>query len=395
MEQLQTERSEAHTGMKAKGDERSCARSWWALLGCALMLTWASCLAVSEAADITPGYTFTPGERNITDVKLNAASAGTVATTFYTTKSADTAVNADTLLFYSASGSAFKKTTVQTLFNNVPQLLSLGTVASTGDFSVNTSKFTVSATTGNTAVSGNLTVASNLTVTGTSVFGGPMTVGTLTVTNGSTLAGGAAASGSWAWLSGAITLNSGVPLTVAGQQTNTADMVLGTTNTNTVTINATLAGTLQGTPTVSLTTKASAVGADAVLLKDSADTNKLKTVLVSALGPLTFTTNASVTAGLPINMAHGLGGVPDAFQVLFLCTNADAGYVAGDYVPAYQMSENTYAGLRTGGGANATNVWALVNNVALYTFNKTNPAGGFSAITVTNWNVVVKATRNR
>lgn len=49
---------------------------------------WAGWLATATAADITPGYTFSSGEANVTHTKLNNAAAGTINSTFYSGKSA-------------------------------------------------------------------------------------------------------------------------------------------------------------------------------------------------------------------------------------------------------------------------------------------------------------------
>lgn len=64
---------------------------WWqklmAAVMCAVMLQpWGAYRLM--AADVTPGYTFTAGEANVTHTKLNNATAGTIATTFYSGKSA-------------------------------------------------------------------------------------------------------------------------------------------------------------------------------------------------------------------------------------------------------------------------------------------------------------------
>lgn len=53
---------------------------------CAVMLQpWGAYRLM--AADITPGYTFTSGEANVTHTKLNNSAAGTINTTFYSGKS--------------------------------------------------------------------------------------------------------------------------------------------------------------------------------------------------------------------------------------------------------------------------------------------------------------------
>ncbi len=321
-------------------------------------------LQLSGAADITPGYTFTPAEKNITDVKLNAAASGTVATSFYTGKSADTAVGADTMLFYSSSAGTYKKTTLTTLFGNLPAVNGLSTINSVGNFSVATSKFTVAAASGDTAIAGNLTVATNLTVTGTS-----------------TLTGTVAAGGN---------LTVATNLTVTGAQTNAGSMTLGDAAADTITINGTLAGTLYGAPVVGFT-NATPLTTDKFLFQASGDSSKLRIgTLPTVIN--TFTTNGSIRT-TTLDVAHGLGGTPDAVNFLLVCTNAELGYAIGDELPIYQ-AVNTSENNVLMGGANTTNVFFAMNVLtAIDIRSKTNAAAGVTPIVNTNWNVRVRAIK--
>ncbi len=345
-------------------------------------------LQLSGAADITPGYTFTPAEKNITDVKLNAAASGTVATGFYTNKSANTAVAADTMLFFSSSAGTYKKTTLTTLFGNLPAVNGLSTINSVGNFSVATSKFTVAAASGDTAIAGNLTVATNLTVTGTSTLtgtvaaGGNLTVATnLTVTGTSTLTGTVAAGGN---------LTVATNLTVTGAQTNAGSMTLGDAAADTITINGTLAGTLYGAPVVGFT-NATPLTTDKFLFQASGDSSKLRIgTLPTVIN--TFTTNGSIRT-TTLDVAHGLGGTPDAVNFLLVCTNAELGYAIGDELPIYQ-AVNTSENNVLMGGANTTNVFFAMNVLtAIDIRSKTNAAAGVTPIVNTNWNVRVRAIK--
>lgn len=377
--------------IQALSDRAKIAACW--CLACLLAVAF---LQISGAADITPGYTFTPGEKNVTDVKLNAATSGTVATSFYTSRSAATAVNADTLLFYSASGSVFKKSTVQTFFNNVPQLNSLGTVNSVGDFTVNTSKFTVTAATGNTAVGGHLTVATNLTVTGTTTLTGALAGSSIStsggIQSGTTLTVGTDIT----WLGKAVG-SLGGSLYVSGNVTNAGDVYLGDAAGDTVTLTGTLAGTLQGTPTVSLTAKATPTTADSVLLQDAAAANVLKSATLSSLGTAmfaTFTTNLSLSTTL-LNVPHGLGGNPDSYHMFFVCTNAELGFNVGDEVLSHNMVNGSERQLGLV-GANATNIFAGLGAITAGSLNIRSPTNltfGVTAITPTNWHFGVRAVR--
>lgn len=66
------------------------------------------------AADITPGYTFTSGEANVTHTKLNNSAAGTINTTFYSGKSSagSDPNTAFEILLRDTSLDVFKRTTL-------------------------------------------------------------------------------------------------------------------------------------------------------------------------------------------------------------------------------------------------------------------------------------------
>lgn len=81
-----------------------------------LTLSLVGCAWPVKAADITPGYVFSPGEQNITDVKLNTATAGSVNTSLFTSKSAKTTLDSvDLFLVYDPSAGAFRKVTFSNL----------------------------------------------------------------------------------------------------------------------------------------------------------------------------------------------------------------------------------------------------------------------------------------
>jgi hypothetical protein len=78
-----------------------------------------------SAADITKGYTFTTGERNVTHTKLNNLVDGaSINTSFFTDKTATTSpTGADLLLLYSAGSSAYRKISVGNLLLNNADLI--------------------------------------------------------------------------------------------------------------------------------------------------------------------------------------------------------------------------------------------------------------------------------
>lgn len=378
-------------------------------LGACLLFT-----LIVGAADITPGYTFTSGEKNITHTKLNDAASGSINTTFITSKSAQTAVGADVMVYYATADAGFRKTTLSTLFGNAPAINGLSTINSVGDFSVATSKFTVSATTGNTAVGGNLTVATNLTVSGECSFYGT-TSGTLFgVTN---LSGNAAATTlvvngnagtignalkvyGGATFSGASVFSNSVTFyqntTVSGNSTVNGNVTLGDAAGDTLTLNGTLAGTVQGTPTVSTTAKSTIAAADVLLIGDSADSSKLKGVVLSnVLRHATAQTYVPGASGT-VTLAHNLGGIPQSFRLALVCTNADVatGYAVGDEVEGIVAKESSGAHeplfLPRIDGTNV--VVARHNGGGVELIPKTG--GAWTAVTAeTNWNLKIYTVR--
>jgi hypothetical protein len=80
----------------------------------------------SFGADITPGYTFSSGEANVTHTKLNNASAGTINTSFYSGKgSAGTDPNtAFTLLIHNTTLDSYQKMPISSLLDHASLLSS-------------------------------------------------------------------------------------------------------------------------------------------------------------------------------------------------------------------------------------------------------------------------------
>lgn len=85
---------------------------------------------MAGAADITPGYTFSSGEANVTHTKLNNAAAGTINTSFYSGKgSAGTDPNtAFTILIHNTTLDTYQKMPISTLLDHA-SLLTSRTVA--------------------------------------------------------------------------------------------------------------------------------------------------------------------------------------------------------------------------------------------------------------------------
>lgn len=340
------------------------------------------------AADVTGGYTFTSGEKNVTHTKLNSLGAGTINATFYTDKSAQTAVGADTLLYYAAAEAAFRKTTLTTLFANAPAINGLSTLNSVGNFSVNTSKFTVNATTGTAAVEGHLTVGTNLSVTGTTTL-----TGTLTTTNSASIGALSAASlgvsGNSA-LTG--TLSVGSTLTGIGAASFWNNVTLGNDAGDAITFTGTMAGTLQGTPTVSLTSVTLDASNDKVLIQDASDSSKLKIASLSGALLNTYSNQYAFDTTLK-DSAHSLGDYPDMVRWAIVCTNATLGFAVGDEVDIASLVDSAKYGVWYSAGANSSNVFCAFESNTLYLRNKTNATAGVSSTAATNWNLRVRAVK--
>lgn len=100
----------------------------WTVFLCALLLQpWGAYRLL--AADITPGYTFTSGEQNVTHTKLNNAASGTINTTFYSGKSSAGADpnTAFQILLRDTSLDVFKVSTLAAAFFDHSSLLSART----------------------------------------------------------------------------------------------------------------------------------------------------------------------------------------------------------------------------------------------------------------------------
>ena len=259
-------------------------------------------------------------------------------------KTTDTAIFTSSLKTICDGGgndSSLKLSTTAAAFTGTVDVA--GNVVLDGNITVNTNKFTVVAASGNTAVGGTFsaagatTLSSTLNVTGAAVFsstvaasgnistsGGNLTVyGNIVQSNAgasNTLAGGLTV-GNAAVFNGGVTFNSTTSFTsaisVAGITNSgtflstgaatigtVGGVALGPTTITSVTVsgpstfngNTTLGDTAGDTVTVgsanvtftNLATKTTPIAADKLLLRDSADSNKLKLVDFSSVGAAKF-----------------------------------------------------------------------------------------------------------
>jgi len=175
------------------------------------------------------------------------------------------------------------------------------------------------------------------------------------------------------------TANTNRYLTLAGLMTNppTAD---GITNTDTFLIwsTATNAGNLYGTnPTLA---KVSLSGLS----------NFVATVVTNVFGAARFTSSESnLVTGVVADVPHGLGGTPQEVRWVIVCKTNDVGYVVGDEVPADMVELGE--GYMLGGGANATNVFASLQNAGFTLNNKAS--GATEPALATRWKAKAYAVR--
>lgn len=307
-----------------------------------------------------------------------------------------------------------------------------GTLSSAGNFAVATTRFTVAAASGNTAVAGTLNVTGACVFTATGSFGGNLSTSqTFTcrafVQNdaaGSNSLSGSLTVGGISTFNNSVQFNSSVsfaqPATFSGGVssptiTATSTSALGTASAGSLTTTGavTCGGNLSvnGNTTIgdaagdsltlnaatwttpNLPAKATPVSADTILLRDSADSNRVKTALVSSIRPTVWDSgNISLstlyawnnTGGVAqITGAHTLGANPVQFDAFLECVTANNGFSIGDRVPLssvwfttwgngfYQLTVNASSWyLTTNVGGNVSQIMDR-NTGGIVTFNPT------------------------
>ena len=281
-------------------------------------------------------------------------------------KTTDTAIFTSSLKTICDGGgndSSLKLSTTAAAFTGTVDVA--GNVTLAGNITVNTNKFTVVAASGNTAVGGTFSVAgattlsTTLNVTGAAVFsstvaasgnistsGGNLSVyGNIVQSNAgasNTLAGGLTV-GNAAVFNGGVTFNSTTSFTsaisVAGITNSgtflstgaatigtVGGVALGPTTITSVTVsgpstfngNTTLGDAAGDTVTVgsanvtftNLATKTTPIAADTVLLRDSADSNKLKLVAFSSVGAAKFIYSETISRAPGSEQSNTLASPP-------------------------------------------------------------------------------------
>ncbi len=247
--------------------------------------TIAGTLSVTGTSSHTGNATFggtvsVTGDTTLTgDLAVNGGDVTTTATTFNLVNATATTVNfagaATALTIGATTGTATIRNTTVAITNNATVGGTLGVTGATtlsgtanvvGDFSVNTNKFTVAASSGNTAVAGTFSVTGTSSHTGNSTFGGTVGItGDLSVNTNKftvTAASGNTAIAGTLGVAGDVAVNTN-KFTVAASSGNT--VIAGTAgvagdfavNTNKFTVvaasgNTSVAGTLAVTGNTTL-----------------------------------------------------------------------------------------------------------------------------------------------
>jgi len=279
------------------------------LTGSTVSSTYTGLLKTTDTAIFTSSLkTICDGGGNDSSLQLSttaAAFTGTVDVAGNVTLAGNITVNTNKFTVVAASGntavggtfSAAGATTLSTTLNVTGAAVFSSTVAASGN---------ISTSGGNLSVYGNIvqsnagasnTLAGGLTVGNAAVFNGGVTFNSTTtftsaisvagITNSGTfLSTGAATIGTVGGVAlGTTTITSATVsgfLTVAGPSTLNGNTTLGDAAGDTVTV-----GSANVTFT-NLATKPTPIAADTVLLRDSADSNKLKLVAFSSVGAAKF-----------------------------------------------------------------------------------------------------------
>lgn len=273
------------------------------LTGSSVASTYSSLLKTTDSTTFSATLkTICDGAGNNSSFQLASGSAaflGTLDITGNTTLAGNFTVATNKFIVASATGNT---TVGGTLAVSAAATLS-NTLAVTGAVTMSSTlavSSNISTSGGNVTVYGNITqsnaaasssIAGALTVGGATVFNGGVTFNSTTSFSSSISVAGFTNSGTLV-STGAATIGTvgGVALgpttitsvTVSGPSTFNGNTTLGDAAGDTVTVGA------QTVTFSNLASKASTVAADTFLVRDSADSNKLKTVVASAVGAAKF-----------------------------------------------------------------------------------------------------------
>lgn len=309
----------------------------------------------AQAGDVNKGYTFTPGEKNVTHTKLNnLVDLASINPTFITDKAAATVPNnADLFVIYSQSAGDLRKATLLTMMVNNTNLISTQTEVAAP---ATNSLFLMLSPGGFEKI-----CANNLFSNWPSLMGSP------------------------AWI-GSLSTASNNPLFTVWDP--------GSTNWRTVSF-TNLPSLL--TPT-NLTPAASLTNTDKVVVYTGSNATPQSvtlSVVSNAVTPRVFTAGPfAITNGYIMQIPHGWTNTPQVVRWTIVCTNADTHFEPGDEVDASQViySSSTPRPLFMG-GANTSNVWVSINPLPSSSATIADKTSGqFAAFwTSSKWNLKVYA----
>jgi hypothetical protein len=317
----------------------------------------------AAGADINKGYTFTPGEKNVTHTKLNnLVDAASINTSFFTDKTATTAPGAnDVLLLYSASAAGFRKVTLNNL------------VLANGNLILDQTEDTNPAT-NDWVLSYDVSGSALKKVTWQSLLNSDGLINARTNwltpnTNTFLLAYDA---GTWSKVERQNLFHD----FFTTQQFTNLDAAVSLSGSDRFWIES---AAESGPRTITL---------DGV--RNYIDASPGTIALTNQL-PVTFVSDeADVATGLAVNVAHGLGGVPQQVHAVMVCKTSDLAWAVGDEVSASGFNISN-ANPAISWGANATNVFVSVESTTLGIRRKDTGVG--ATITTSSWKLKVYATR--
>jgi len=357
---------------RAKSEERRAQSG-------AVLLALAVSLGAVTAGDINKGYTFTPGEKNVTHTKLNSLVDGaSINPSFFTDKSATTApAAADLMLLYSSAYGDFRKASLDSVFlSNTNLIWSQTEYASPPS---NSYVLVLDQTNGYRKVQ-----FANLFSNWPSYFQPATLLPSLTNPTNSTLllvwdngtngfgTNGAYGTVPFASLAGALATNLPIAsLPAYASVTNNAVGVLTVTNDA-------LFAVWNPDPTNG--------GIQQVPLS----------TLSNSVSPQRFTAGPfALSAGVVASLYHPWSNsVPEIVRWVLVCTNATADYNAGDEVDVHAVAYSTTTSFHVpfSGGASATNLFLYLNavdDVHLWISGRSGmPSPNFIAV---DWNAKVYA----
>ncbi len=259
-----------------------------------------------------------------------------------------------------------------------------GSLDVTGNFAVNTDKFTVAAASGNTVVAGTLGVTGAITATGG--VNGNITTSSATITggtiNGTTIGGTTPAAGAFTTLSASGGITGALTGNVTGNLTgNVTGNVSGNAGTVTNGVYTTGNQTIAGTKTFSSTIVGS-INGNAATVTNGVYTTGDQTIGGTKTFSSTITGSVSGNAGTVTNGVYTTGSYSDPAWITGLAGSKITGNISGN---AGGLSSTLAVSSGGTGQTTYTDGQLLIGNSTGNTLTKATLTAG-SGITVTNGN---------